>query len=623
MRLSTRRKAPSLSHACFAALARRDKKSDADAEGAQQRTAREAANESEAHYNLAQAQAYAQLDTFPELRSALDQAVPADLLPIWCGDRQLDQYEGPGGGSFDLTTCRLRTDHAANHPVYEALFRGQRVALKEYRTDAPSLKRCYAEAMVLRRLKHPGVVEIQAVFATNGSLYIQMPFYEQGTLRQWYDRRAPSNEAFASVLLLVLEACVHLHSYSLVHLDIKPENILLDGQGRPHLADYDISHDGATRAATHARAASMLTRMGTDGFIAPEIEAGEPATTKADMFSLGRAVEAVVPDDPLRRSDALRDLLQGLVRTDPQQRLSAEGAVRHPYFAPLLAGRYEGSRECVICTDTLLLSEGLCCQPIQLGADSHFTCRSCLDHHVRHATLGGSLVDEDDEAERSRMRRQRQQLQGRICCPKHPRECDAPPLADSELARNLPEATFARYMASRAELTEQRLEQEANERMQELLAQELERLSQMDELQRKVSKAKSDIGDRLNRKCPHCSQVFYDFSGCCALACNKCSCHFCAWCLAPSADSRANHLHVASCRHKPAGSDAYYASQEVWRAFWREKDSCTVRKMLAELPGDIARDVFDAMHGELDGLDVARPGGPPADGGQQDVEMGE
>ena len=78
------------------------------------------------------------------------------------------------------------------------------------------------------------------------------------------------------VLQLVLEALTHLHAHKIYHLDIKPENILLDGAGRPHIADYDISQDGATRAI---RMKTLATRMGTDGFIAPEIEAGRHADT--------------------------------------------------------------------------------------------------------------------------------------------------------------------------------------------------------------------------------------------------------------------------------------------------------------------------------------------------------
>ena len=86
------------------------------------------------------------------------------------------------------------------------------VALKEYATDARSLQRCYQEAVVLRRAQHPGIVEIQALFEDDHCLYLQFPFYEGGTLREWVAERRPDDAALGTVLRLVLEALVHLHA---------------------------------------------------------------------------------------------------------------------------------------------------------------------------------------------------------------------------------------------------------------------------------------------------------------------------------------------------------------------------------------------------------------------------
>lgn len=256
---------------------------------------------------------------------------------------------------------------------------------------------------------------------------------------------------------------------------------------RPHIADYDISQDGATRAIRQAQ--TRATRMGTDGFIAPEIEAGGVVSAAADLYSLGRTVEAVVPDEPPRRPEPLKDLIAQLTRAEPEARPSAEQAARHEYFAPLLAGRFEGVGTCVICMDTRPLSGGLRCTPAppQEGAP-HFTCLACLDEHVQRASLQlpPSGDGADDEAERARMMRQRMQRQGRICCPMHPRECGAAPYAEASLARALSPGTYTAYMASRQQLTEQRLEREKEERMQELLRAELERLRAMDEHEREV-----------------------------------------------------------------------------------------------------------------------------------------
>jgi serine/threonine protein kinase len=242
--------------------------------------------------------------------------------------------------------------------------------------------------------------------------------------------------------LLALQALVHLHAHRVFHLDLKPENILIDSAGRPHIADYDIScappsrnprapaarsrdrtpdtrsrahgrYDGATRAlmAQHTKA---MTRMGTAGFIAPEIEAGGKASAAADIFSLGRTIEQVLPDEPQRRPAELRALVEAMTRQQPEERPTAEAAKQHACFEKLLSGRFEGTRDCMVCLESHVVSDGICCSSFE----THFTCSTCLDTHV----LRASLIlppdgDEDGGAERSRLRKQRDQRHGRVCCP--------------------------------------------------------------------------------------------------------------------------------------------------------------------------------------------------------------
>ena len=115
---------------------------------------------------------------------------------------------------------------------------------------------------------------------------------------------------------------------------------------RPHIADYDISQDGATRAIRQAQ--TRATRMGTDGFIAPEIEAGGVVSAAADLYSLGRTVEAVVPDEPTRRPEPLKDLIaqnklasalmqaQMMETSMPQKPIQKSWTSLGPWTAPCL-----------------------------------------------------------------------------------------------------------------------------------------------------------------------------------------------------------------------------------------------------------------------------------------------
>ena len=60
---------------------------------------------------------------------------------------------------------------------------------------------CYKEAALLRRLRHPSIVELEAIFQSDGRFYLQLPWYANGTLDEWFKATRPSPLALAAVLL--------------------------------------------------------------------------------------------------------------------------------------------------------------------------------------------------------------------------------------------------------------------------------------------------------------------------------------------------------------------------------------------------------------------------------------
>ena len=188
--------------------------------------ARDELNRLDQQLHATQENAHGKLALFPELRALLAASIPFELTPIYC-DRKLDQcvtrpttaprrahpidtrtprlcrYETADGGVFDKRDCRIEAP--SNHAVFKARFMGKLVALKEYGTTEQQLRHCYQEAVVLRRVQHPGIVEIQAMFEQESMLYLQFPFYEGGTLSEWVQRQQPDDAAFRALLHLVLE----------------------------------------------------------------------------------------------------------------------------------------------------------------------------------------------------------------------------------------------------------------------------------------------------------------------------------------------------------------------------------------------------------------------------------
>ena len=188
--------------------------------------------------------------------------LPLDLVSLFHDGRTLEHYE------------QRRLIANSNRPIYEATLNGRKVALKEYAVGTDELKVpcrvrstivvascarrlspsstlphqvCYKEAALLRRLRHPSIVELEAIFQNAGHLYLQMPWYENGTLEEWFTATRPSPLALAAVLLQLCQAVAHVHANGVVHSDVKPENVLIDASGRPRLGDFDVSKDATTR----------------------------------------------------------------------------------------------------------------------------------------------------------------------------------------------------------------------------------------------------------------------------------------------------------------------------------------------------------------------------------------
>ncbi len=201
-------------------------------------------------------------DYFPEVCMHFKSGLPQELLSVWRTDLSLEMFEA----------CEM-LQTASNHTVYKAKLDGKMYALKEFRLSSEEgLKNLLKEAAMLRKVRHPTVIEIVCVFEDNikkddRRMFLQMPFFEFGTLDVWVQTEAPEWRAVRTVLLDVASALDFLCSLSIVHCDVKPQNILIAANCRGRLADFDISVDHTTRTTRLA-----ATKVGyTASFDAPEL----------------------------------------------------------------------------------------------------------------------------------------------------------------------------------------------------------------------------------------------------------------------------------------------------------------------------------------------------------------
>lgn len=151
--------------------------------------------------------------------------------------------------------------------------------------DETSRRRLEAEGRLAASLSHPGIVQVYDVEADGEKPYLVMELIEGESLdlRLARDGALPARNA-ASIAADVAEALAHAHAQGVVHRDVKPSNILIDGEGRAHLADFGIAHSLAPAAA---RLTVSGTVVGTLRYISPEQLAGREVGPRSDLFGLG------------------------------------------------------------------------------------------------------------------------------------------------------------------------------------------------------------------------------------------------------------------------------------------------------------------------------------------------
>jgi serine/threonine protein kinase/Tfp pilus assembly protein PilF len=194
--------------------------------------------------------------------------------------------------------------HIADHEILDEIARGgmgvvyqarephsdRVVALKcvlAYQGDSDHVvARFRREAETAARLEHPNIVPIYQVGETaDGFPYYTMKYAAAGSLREARGPLLPHPRQSAGLMVKVSRAVHYAHEKGVLHRDLKPGNILLDGHGEPLVSDFGL----ARCEAVSSYLTRSLSSFGTPGYIAPEQADGPAAnlTPAADVYSLG------------------------------------------------------------------------------------------------------------------------------------------------------------------------------------------------------------------------------------------------------------------------------------------------------------------------------------------------
>ena len=187
---------------------------------------------------------------------------------------ELEEVVGHGG---------MSTVYKAHDSLLE-----RNVALKvlhqQYNEDEDFVERFKREARSVAQLQHPNIVTVIDRGEEDGRQYIVFEFIDGENLKELVVRKGRLDLRDAlEIALEVARGLAFAHDNGLVHRDVKPQNVLLNGDGRAKVTDFgiarslDVDH-GVTQTGTI---------LGTSNYIAPEQASGQPVDAHTDVYSLG------------------------------------------------------------------------------------------------------------------------------------------------------------------------------------------------------------------------------------------------------------------------------------------------------------------------------------------------
>lgn len=224
--------------------------------------------------------------------------------------------------------------------------------------DERELEFIMREVNIMMKIAHSNIVNTYDIFDSRKHLHLVIEYMEGGELFDIIaDEGHLSEQCASQVVREIIRGVDYLHDHGIVHCDIKPENILCKSQEWPlavklcdfGLADFYDKHENST----------MTARIGTPGYVAPEVVKKEPYGPPVDMWACGVVLYVMLsgrmpffgkddveclrrtangaysfPDREWKNVSAdAKSLVRALLQIRPELRLTAKGALQHKWLS--------------------------------------------------------------------------------------------------------------------------------------------------------------------------------------------------------------------------------------------------------------------------------------------------
>ena len=216
------------------------------------------------------------------------------------------------------------------------------------------------EIGILKLCHHPNVVRLLDHLENEDYIFIVTEYIEGGTLGQYFKKRNFnfSERQASSIMSQIANGVKYLHKYGIVHRDLKPDNIMITQQndfGIIKIMDFGLSKIVSTQE-------KMVDGYGTLSYVAPEVLLRTPYNKEVDIWSMGVILyymlcghlpfkgnkevviaEKIVNDDLEFdedewevRSKRVRDLITSCLKKEPEERITIDEFLNHPWFKKLM-----------------------------------------------------------------------------------------------------------------------------------------------------------------------------------------------------------------------------------------------------------------------------------------------
>jgi tRNA A-37 threonylcarbamoyl transferase component Bud32 len=202
---------------------------------------------------------------------------------VLSGRYRLESKLGSGG----MSTVYLANDEVLDRPVAVKLLH------REISEEADQLERFRREARAAARLSHPNLVGVIDAGEDDGRPYIVFEYINGHTLKRQIQDQGPLpvDEAVAYAIEIG-RGLTAAHARKLVHRDVKPQNVLIDPDGRAKVTDFGIARSLEQKGMT-----ATGRVLGTTDYVSPEQAMGEDVDERSDVYSLGVVLYEMLTGD--------------------------------------------------------------------------------------------------------------------------------------------------------------------------------------------------------------------------------------------------------------------------------------------------------------------------------------